>query len=83
METDRFHMKEYILSVLEDALYNICSAMKTSKELWDTFEKNYKTKYACLKKFVVAKFLVYKMVDSKTVGSTVHELQLIFHYLIA
>ena len=38
---------------------------------------------AFLKKFVIAKFLDYKMLDSKTVGSQVHELQLILHYLIA
>ena len=34
-------------------------------------------------KIVVAKFLDYKMVDSKTVGSQVQELQLIPHNLIA
>ena len=32
---------------------------------------------------MVAKFLDYKMVDSKTVGSQVQELQLILHDLIA
>ena len=41
------------------------------------------TKDACLKKFVVAKFLDYKMVDSKTVGSQVQEFQLILNYMIA
>ncbi|KAH0653493.1 hypothetical protein KY289_031171 [Solanum tuberosum] len=59
------------------------NAMTTSKELWDALDKEYKTEDACLKKFVVAKFLDYKMSDSKTVGSQVQELQLIFHDLIA
>ena len=36
-----------------------------------------------LEKFVVANFLDYKIVDSKTVGSKVQELQLILHDLIA
>ena len=49
----------------------------------DALEKKYKSKDACMKKFVVARFLDYKMVDSKTVGSQVHELQLILHDLIA
>ena len=71
------------MSALEDDLYNVYSAMTTSKELWDAFEKKYKTEDACLKKFVVAKVLDYKMSDSKTVGSQVQELQLIFHDLIA
>lgn len=78
-----FLCKGYILSALEDDLYNVYSAMNTSKELWDALEKKYKTKDACLKKFVVAKFLDYKMIDSKTVGTQVQEFQLIFHDLIA
>ncbi|XP_070030049.1 uncharacterized protein [Nicotiana sylvestris] len=78
-----FLCKGYILSALEDDLYNVYSALNTSKELWDALEKKYKTEDACLKKFVVAKFLDYKMIDSKTVGTQVQELQLIFHDLIA
>ena len=35
-----------------------------------------------LEKIEVAKFLDYKIVDSKTVGSQVQELQLILHDLI-
>ena len=56
-----FLCKGYILSALEDDLYNVYSAMTTSKELWNALEKKYKTKDACLKKFVVVKFLDYKM----------------------
>ena len=56
-----FLCKGYILSVLEDDLYNVYSAITTSKELWNALEKIYKTEYACLKNFVVAKFLDYKM----------------------
>ncbi|XP_059310310.1 uncharacterized protein LOC132061531 [Lycium ferocissimum] len=73
----------YILSALEDDLYNVYKARETSKELWSALEKKYKTEDACLKKFVVAKFLDYKMVDGKTLGTQVQELQLIFHDLIA
>lgn len=75
--------KGYILSALEDDLYNVYSTVETSKELWSALEKKYKIEDACLKKFVVAKFLDYKMVDGKTVGTQVQELQLIFHDLIA
>ncbi|XP_070026043.1 uncharacterized protein [Nicotiana sylvestris] len=78
-----FLCKGYILSALEDDLYNVYSVMNTSKELWDALEKKYKTEDTCLKKFVVAKFVDYKMIDSKTVGTQVRELQLIFHDLIA
>ncbi|XP_070003048.1 uncharacterized protein [Nicotiana sylvestris] len=78
-----FLCKGYILSALEDDLYNVYIAMNTSKELWDALEKKYKTEDACLKKFVVSKFLDYKMIDNKTMGTQVQELQLIFYDLIA
>ncbi|XP_070055232.1 uncharacterized protein [Nicotiana tomentosiformis] len=78
-----FLCKGYILSALEDNLYNAYCAMNTSKEIWDALEKQYKTEDACLKMFVVAMFLDYKMIDNKIVGTQVQELQLIFHDLIA
>ena len=80
-QTD-FLCKCYILSALMDDLYNVYSATTTSKELWDAIVKKYKAKDAYLKKFM-SKFLEYKMVDSKIIGSQVQELQLIFHDLIA
>ncbi|XP_070017869.1 uncharacterized protein [Nicotiana sylvestris] len=63
-----FLCKNYILSGLEDALYNIYSGMETSKELWNALEKKYKTEYVGLNKFVAAKFLDYKMVDSLVIN---------------
>ncbi|XP_070026583.1 uncharacterized protein [Nicotiana sylvestris] len=77
-----FLCKGYILSALENDLYSVYNAMNTLKELWDALEKKYKTEDACLKKFVVAKFLDYKIIDSKTVGTQVQDLQLNFHDLI-
>ena len=60
-----FLYKCYILSALVDDLYNVYSAIKTSKEFCDALGKKYMIEDACLKKFVVAMFLDYKMVDSK------------------
>ncbi|XP_070004170.1 uncharacterized protein [Nicotiana sylvestris] len=70
-----FLCKNYILSGLEDALYNVYSGVETSKELWIALEKKYKTEDVGLKNFVAAKFLDYKMVDSKSVITQVQELQ--------
>uniref|UniRef100_A0A1S4DRH9 Retrovirus-related Pol polyprotein from transposon TNT 1-94-like beta-barrel domain-containing protein n=1 Tax=Nicotiana tabacum TaxID=4097 RepID=A0A1S4DRH9_TOBAC len=64
-----FLCKNYILSCLEDDLYNVYSIMKTSRELWNALEKKYKTKDAGLKKFVAAKFLDFKMVDAFQVAA--------------
>nr|XP_033517541.1 uncharacterized protein LOC117281801 [Nicotiana tomentosiformis] len=68
---------------LEDNLYNIYSNVDTSKELWIALEKKYKTEDVGLKKFVAAKFLDYKMVDSKSIITQVQELQVIIHDLLA
>ncbi|XP_073152463.1 uncharacterized protein [Henckelia pumila] len=51
----------------------------TVKELWESLEKKYKTEDAGTKKFVVGKFLEFKMVDTKTVISQVQEFQIILH----
>lgn len=56
-----FLCKNYILSGRQDDLYNMYNNMKTFKELWDALEKKYKTKYARMKKFIVVKFLDFKM----------------------
>nr|XP_016469579.1 PREDICTED: uncharacterized protein LOC107791934 [Nicotiana tabacum] len=77
-----FLCKNYILSGLEDDLYNVYSNAKTSKELWNALEKKYKTENAGLKKFVAAKFLDYKMVDNKPVITQVQELQVIINDLL-
>ena len=54
-------------------------AFNTARELWEFLDKKYKTEDARLKKFVVGKFLDYKMLDSKTVISQVQDLQVILH----
>ncbi|XP_019261257.1 PREDICTED: uncharacterized protein LOC109239189 [Nicotiana attenuata] len=78
-----FLCKNYILSCLEDGLYNVYSVMETSKELWNALEKKYKTEDVGLKKFVAVQFLDFKMVDSKSVITQVQQLQVIVHDLLA
>ncbi|XP_070030548.1 uncharacterized protein [Nicotiana sylvestris] len=78
-----FLCKNYILSCLEDSLYNVYSVMETSKALWNALEKKYKTEDAGLKKFVAARFLDFKMIDTRSVITQVHELQVIVHDLLA
>ncbi|XP_052176724.1 uncharacterized protein LOC127791035 [Diospyros lotus] len=73
-----FLCKNYILSGLADSLYNVyCTAYATSKQLWETLEKKYKLEDAGTKKFLVGKFLDYKMVDTKLVVNQMEELQII------
>ncbi|KAK3024747.1 hypothetical protein RJ639_043690 [Escallonia herrerae] len=74
-----FLCKNYILNGLDNALYNVYSPMVNAKALWESLERKYKTEDAGSKKFIVSKFLDFKMVDSKTVISQVQEFQLILH----
>ncbi|KAK3020415.1 hypothetical protein RJ639_045720 [Escallonia herrerae] len=53
--------------------------MVDAKALWESLERKYKTEDAGSKKFVVGKFLDFKMVTSKTEISQVQEFQLILH----
>ncbi|GJW99868.1 retrovirus-related pol polyprotein from transposon TNT 1-94 [Tanacetum coccineum] len=59
----------------KDPLYNVYRKTTTAKELWESLEHKYKTEDDGTKKFVVARFLDYKMVDSKNVISPVQDLQ--------
>lgn len=45
-----------------------------SKELWNSLEKKYKIEDVGAKKFVIGKFLNFKIVDTKTVVTQVEEI---------
>ncbi|GJU65137.1 retrovirus-related pol polyprotein from transposon TNT 1-94 [Tanacetum coccineum] len=74
-----FLCHNYVLNGLIDPLYNVYCKTTTAKELWESLERKYKTEDAGIKKFVVAWFLDYKMVDSKNVISQVQDLQVLLH----
>ncbi|KAL7617472.1 hypothetical protein Lser_V15G03168 [Lactuca serriola] len=67
--------RNYVLNGLVEALLNKYSTTKRAKELWESLEQEYNTEDVD----VVARFLEYKMVDSKTVVDQVQELQIIVH----
>ncbi|XP_069143375.1 uncharacterized protein [Solanum lycopersicum] len=79
-----FFYKNYIQSGLQDDLYNVYNNVKTSKGLWDALEKKYKTEDAGMKKFIVAKFLDYKMIgrlivnDAFQVAAIIEKLPLLW-----
>ena len=74
-----FLCRKYILNGLDNTLYNVYCSFNTARELWESLDKKYKTEDAGLKKFVVGKFLDYKMLDSKIVINQVQDLQVILH----
>ena len=78
-----FLCRNYVMNTLTDSLYNVYTDKKTAKELWESLDRKYKTEDVGAKKFVVSRFLDYKMVDSKTVVSQVQKLQVILHEIHA
>ena len=78
-----FLCKNYVMNGLSDSLYNLYIGKKTTKELWESLDQKYKTEDAGTKKFIVGRFLDYKMVDSKTIISQVQELQIILFEILA
>ena len=64
---NEYSCKNYILNALDNFLYDIYSTFKTARELWESLENKYKTEVACSKKFVIDKFLNFKMSDAKSV----------------
>ncbi|XP_073119778.1 uncharacterized protein [Henckelia pumila] len=66
-----FLCHNYTLNGLNNTLYSIYLG------------KKYKTEDAGIKKFVVGKFLEFKMVDTKTVINQVQEFQIILHDIMA
>ncbi|XP_057489383.1 uncharacterized protein LOC130775236 [Actinidia eriantha] len=78
-----FLCKNYILNGLDKTLYNVYSSLPTAKLLWDSLDKKYKVEDAGAKKFLIGRFLGFKMVDCKKVMAQVQDFQLILHELVA
>ena len=78
-----FLYRNYLLNGLDNKLYNVYCAFNTARKLWKSLDKKYKTEDVGLKKFVVRKFLNYKMLDTKTVINQVQDLQVILHDILA
>ena len=78
-----FLCKNYILNGLDNILYNVYNPIKMARDLWKSLDRKYKTKDAGMKKFVVGRFLDYRMVDSRTIISQVQDLQVILHEIHA
>ena len=78
-----FLYKNYILNGLDNTLYIVYSPIKTARELWESLDRKYKTEDVEMKKFIVGRFLDYKIADSKTIISQVQDLQVILHEIRA
>ena len=61
------------------ATYNFFHKKEMAKALWESLDQKYKTENARMKKFIIGRFLDYKMVDSKIVIDQIQKCQVILH----
>ncbi|CAM8903039.1 unnamed protein product [Rhodiola kirilowii] len=66
--------RNHVLNSLSDTLYKVYCIKSSAKELWESLDRKYRTEDAGSKKYIVGRFLEFKMVDSKTVTSQVQDL---------
>ena len=64
-------------------MYNALRDKKTIKELWEFLNHKYKIEDARMKKFIIERFLEYKIEDSKTVINQIQEYQIHQHEIQA
>jgi len=74
--------KYFILNSLADHLYDLYVIHDTTKNVLNSFQNKYNTKEAGSKKFVVSRYLNYKMTDDKSVEEQSQELQNIAHKIL-
>ncbi|XP_031405663.1 uncharacterized protein LOC116214393 [Punica granatum] len=75
--------RNYIMNSLHDSLYSVYWEFKTAKEVWESLDRKYNSEDAMAKKFLVGRFLDFKMVDSRTVMSQGQEFQVLLHEIQA
>lgn len=74
-DTTNHFCKNYILNTHTNKIYDVYCKMKHAKNTWNTLAKKYVTEDARSGKYVVGKFLDYKMVDNKSLKDRIIEFQ--------
>ncbi|KAK1398893.1 hypothetical protein POM88_008756 [Heracleum sosnowskyi] len=83
MEKDELLCRGHILNTLCDWLYNYFKQMKTTKEIWEALQFKYQVEEEGTNRFLIAKYLNFKMVDTKPLLVQVHELHVIATKIIS
>ncbi|KAK9053523.1 hypothetical protein SSX86_024597 [Deinandra increscens subsp. villosa] len=70
---DDFICRGTILNGMSDTLFDIYQNVESAKELWDTLQAKYMAEDSSSKKFLVSDFMLYKMVDGRSVMEQYNE----------
>ena len=78
-DNDDYICMGHILNGMTDSLFDIYQHETSSKTLWEKLEARYMTEDASSEKFLVSRFLNYKMIDEKPVIEQFHEIERILN----
>ncbi|XP_074323808.1 uncharacterized protein LOC141660718 [Apium graveolens] len=71
-----------ILAALANTLFDVYSSdAYSAKKLWEKLDQTHNTDSQNLEKYYVARFLDYKLVDTKSMTEQVHEFEMLVHAL--
>ncbi|XP_074352004.1 uncharacterized protein LOC141691162 [Apium graveolens] len=71
-----------ILAALANTLFDVYSSdAYSAKQLWEKLDQTHNTDSQGLEKYSVARFLDYKLVDTKSMTEQVHEFEMLVHAL--
>ncbi|XP_020242803.1 uncharacterized protein LOC109821020 [Asparagus officinalis] len=76
-EEDEVLCRGHILNTLSDRLYDLFTRIKSAREIWNALEFKYKAEEEGTNKYLITKYLEYKMVDDKSVLEQVYELEVL------
>jgi len=71
----------HILNTVSDRLYDLYTEIKSPRELWEQLDFKYKAEEEGTNKYLVSKYLDFKMVDNKPILEQIHELQVLVNKL--
>ncbi|GAV83419.1 UBN2_2 domain-containing protein [Cephalotus follicularis] len=71
----------HILDTLSDRLYDLCTNVKSPRELSEALEFKYKAKEEGTNKILISKYLDFKIADTKHILEKVHEWQVMMNKL--
>ncbi|KAK9085933.1 hypothetical protein Sjap_026344 [Stephania japonica] len=74
-ETDDNTCRGHILNAMKDSLFNLYHDVSSAMELWEKLEARYHKEDATSKKFLISKFINFKMVDERFVMEQFREIE--------
>jgi len=80
-QEDEYICRRHILNTLSDRLYDLYMPSTSLTNVWKVLETKYSTERQGIDKFLIMKYLEFKMLDSIPILDQVHELQVLVNRL--